>query len=312
MQRKNLSLENRCPRPSWRIAILLLLFSGAFAEDPGFHDNVVIVLDASGSMEGAMPGCRTKMLAAKLALKEVLRRLPPTTRVGLVVFSAMGLKDPWVQPLGSSGDNAALERVIDGLQPHGGTPLGAYMKIGADRLLEERARLFGYGTFRLLVVTDGEAEDQELVDRFTPDVMSRGITLDVIGVGMRGAHTLARRVHSYRAANDPAALRQALAEVLAEVGGGDNEASEDAFAVIAPLPAELAAAALRALSVFRNQPIGGIEPPGRDVAVQDNPPSSLPIQRVPVEEKVFLKYHKLIVAAFVFIIVLIGLLKRKT
>jgi hypothetical protein len=149
-------------------------------------------------------------------------------------------------------------RAIDAPRPHGATPLGAYIKRGADRLLEARAKQFGYGTFRLLIVTDGEAQDQALVDRYTPEVMARGITVDVIGVGMRKNHTLATRVHSYRSANDPAALKRALAEVFAEVGSSRTDAAADAeaFATLAPLPAEVAAAMIQALSTSGNQPIG--------------------------------------------------------
>ena len=84
------------------------------------------------------------------------------------------------------------------------------MKRGADALLKAREKQFGYGTYRLLIVTDGEAGDPRLVESFTPDIISRGITIDVIGVEMPSRHTLATRVHSYRNANDPESLRQAI------------------------------------------------------------------------------------------------------
>ena len=76
------------------------------------------------------------------------------------------------------------------------------MKKGADTLLKARKSQYGYGSYRLLVVTDGEASDPGLVERFTPDIISRGIITDVIGVDMNKAHTLATKVHSYRSAND--------------------------------------------------------------------------------------------------------------
>jgi hypothetical protein len=135
--------------------------------------------------------------------------------------------------------------------------LGAYIKKGADRLLQERARQFGYGTFRLLVVTDGEAQDQALVERFTPEVMARGITVDVIGVAMDQRHTLANRVHSYRAADDPQSLERALTEVLAEVRStGNDAASAELFADLATIPDALAQAAIQALATSGNHPIG--------------------------------------------------------
>jgi len=220
-------------------------------------DNVVIVLDASGSMARPLPGAGTdKMTAAKTALKQVLQSVSPNTHIGLLVFSAKGVETDWLYPLGPR-DDAKLMQAIDRPQPGGGTPLGAYLKKGADRLLEERAKQFGYGTFRLLVVTDGEAGDQDLVERYTPEVVARGIKVDVIGVAMNQRHTLATRVHSYRSANDPASLQRAVAEVFGEIGGSGNDVvNAETFAELKPIPAEIAQAMIQALSSSGNQPIG--------------------------------------------------------
>jgi uncharacterized protein YegL len=227
----------------------------AFAQEAA--DNVVIVLDASGSMARPLPGAGTdKMTAAKAALKEVLKTVPQNTRIGLLVFSAKGVDTDWIYPLGPR-DDAKLMQAIDLPMPGGGTPLGKYVKIGADRLLEERAKQFGYGTFRLLVVTDGEADDQKVVDRYTPEVVARGITVDAIGVAMNQRHTLATKVHSYRSANDPASLKRAIAEVFGEIGGRGNDVSgAEAFAELKPIPTEVAQVMIQALSSSGNQPIG--------------------------------------------------------
>lgn len=239
------------------VAAFVAELPGLAVRAEGFHDNVVVVLDASGSMKDPMPGNRqTKMEVAKSALKTVLQKVPDTTQIGLLVFSARDLRDPWVYPLGPR-DDVRLLRAIELLEPHADTPLGRYIKMGADRLLEERGRQFGYGSYRLLVVTDGEAQDQKLVDRYAPEVMARGITLDVIGVAMSRDHTLARKSHSYRRANDPEALQRALAEVMAEVIRERTDvAGADAFELLAPIPVELAAAAVQALGRSGNHPIG--------------------------------------------------------
>src|SRR5687768_2949362 len=94
------------------------------------HDNVVIVLDASGSMTGKLPGTdMTKMDGAKAALKEVLKNVPQSTRVGLLVFSAGNVTNDWVYPLGPRND-AELLKAIDLPIPRSGTPLGRYIKTG--------------------------------------------------------------------------------------------------------------------------------------------------------------------------------------
>lgn len=238
----------------------LTFLLGAFSNLLGQSsiDHVVIVLDASGSMKQKMPGTnQAKMVAAKEALVEVLSNIPQTTHIGLLVFSAADIKDHWVYPLGPRNDEQLLP-AIQQINPNRGTPLGRYIKIGADRLLEERAKQFGYGTYRLLVVTDGEANDRDLVEQYTPEVLSRGLRVDVIGVAMDRDHTLATKVHTYRRANDAATLKQAIAEVFAEVGGSQsgNMANEEAFELLAPIPIELASSAIDALSQSGNDPIG--------------------------------------------------------
>ena len=58
------------------------MVSPVFAQEAA--DNVVIVLDASGSMSGKLKGTDlSRMEAAKGALKEVLRQITPSTRIGL-------------------------------------------------------------------------------------------------------------------------------------------------------------------------------------------------------------------------------------
>ncbi len=214
-------------------------------------DNVVVVVDASGSM-GAPMGGSTRMSVAKNALKQVLDQIPDTTHVGILVFP----RGNWVYPLGPRKESM-LAGAIDSIQSGGGTPLGDYMKRGADALLEARKKQFGYGTYRLLVVTDGEAGDARQVEAYTPDIISRGITIDVIGVEMASRHTLATKVHSYRNANDPESLKQAISEVFAEVASGDaGPGGENAFELITDLPEATASAMLQSLSTSGNQPIG--------------------------------------------------------
>ena len=277
------------------VAALALAWPCAAAER---KETIVILLDASGSMKAVFPGSPgTRIDAAKNAIKTVVRKVPQSTEIGLLVFSAKNLKDDWAFPLGPR-DDARMFATLDSIECHTDTPLGKYLKIAADRLLEERAKRFGYGSYRLIVLTDGEAQDQDLVNRYTPDIVSRGITVDAIGVGMKRAHTLATKVHSYRGANDMKALDQALGEVFAEVRDGGNDAAEgQAFAVIGPLPDGLADAMIGALANAPNTPIGeGRIAPVKASQIQSqqaapvpaaapaSPPSATPAQPVTPQE----------------------------
>ncbi len=48
------------------------------------------------------------------------------------------------------------------------------MKMAADALLELRDRQ-RYGTYKLLIVTDGEATDGHLVEQYLPEIQAAGL-----------------------------------------------------------------------------------------------------------------------------------------
>lgn len=257
-------------RPTIFFLLLLIGITGwqstALAEETSV-DNVLIVLDGSGSMDEGM-GKVSKMEAAKAALHQVVDQISPTTHIGLLVFSAKGVKDEWIYPLGML-DKGKLNAAIDKPRPGGGTPLGEYIKLGADRLLKERDKQHGYGTYRLLVITDGEAGDADLVDKYVPEIINRGIVVDAIGVGMARDHTLATKVNSYRRADDPSGFKQVIKEVFAEIGGSKDPAVDaQAFALIAPLSTEIATTMLQTMSQAGNYPIGEKPPVAQPAAQQ--------------------------------------------
>ena len=73
-------------------------------QDPGgthMQDNVVVLLDASGSMlEKMKRGAQPKMQVAKQALQQVLADVPDTTNLGILVFGGRNVPDRWIYPLG--------------------------------------------------------------------------------------------------------------------------------------------------------------------------------------------------------------------
>ncbi len=236
-----------------RFILLLSLFIFGLqicSADDIHKDNIVVILDASGSMQDKFSGDRTKskMEAAKAALQEVLAKVPDDTWIGLLVFSGANIRNEWVYPLGEK-DTQKLIAAINLPQPGGGTPLGKYIRIGANRLLEERAKQYNYGNYRLLIVTDGEASDAAQVEYYTPEILNRQIRVDVIGVDMETDHMLAKVVDSYRRADNPGELVAAVSEILAETGDTVTDADgEDAFEYIAPLSSEIAADLIQRLT----------------------------------------------------------------
>jgi hypothetical protein len=220
-------------------------------------DNVLIILDDSGSMRERMQRDRiTRMDAAKAALTRVIEQIKPQTNVGILLLNGARRNKNWLVPFGPLDKPEALRRIAV-LQPGGGTPLGEAMRVGADELLTLRSKNF-YGTYRLVVVTDGEASDPQLLQQFLPDVLSRGILVDAIGVDMQEDHSLATKVHSYRRANDIESLSNAIQEILAEQPQKDQANSEADFALLDALGDVDVSEVLKALSKPNNEPITGI------------------------------------------------------
>ena len=178
---------------------------------------VVVVIDDSGSMDESMStknGRIRRINAAKNALRTVLSNLSPDTKIGLLALNQEGVDGNWLYPL-ALVDREKLLGVVNEIGANGGTPLGHAMKAATDALLAARDK-DPFGTFRLLVVTDGEATDAVKLEQYLPDIVRRGITIDVIGVDMQKDHSLATKVHQYRRADDAEALNQAVAAVFAE------------------------------------------------------------------------------------------------
>lgn len=219
--------------------------------------NVVVLLDDSGSMD--MPlrsnSRKLKIAAAKQALLTVLERVPDDAKVGVLALNGPRVNGGWIIPLGEV-DKANIASGVRKIRAGGGTPLGKYMKTAADALLELRAQE-RYGNYRLLIITDGEANDEDLMNQHLPDIMSRSIEVDVIGVDMANDHSLATRVHNYRRADNAASLTQAIEESLAETNPDPNDANEQAeFELLQAWPDQLAVAAIQTLSTNNDAPIG--------------------------------------------------------
>jgi hypothetical protein len=241
-------------------SLVLIVVALAIPASLDAQENVVIVLDDSGSMNEPMSSGNTRIEAAKTAITAVLKQFQQETKLGLLLLNGGRSNEHWAIPLEPLSASKATKLVMT-LRANGGTPLGDRIREGADALLKLREKQV-YGNYRLLVVTDGEANDARLLATYLPDILSRGIIVDAIGVDMKKDHTLATRVHSYRRADDDAALQKALQEVFAErleTAGGAS--AKDDYELLNALDSETAKQALLALSKPNNLPIVGVTQP---------------------------------------------------
>ena len=213
---------------------------------------VVILIDDSSSMQIQMQNTsqERRIDAAKKALVYVLQQLPEDAHVGVYA-----LNKGWTIPL-EPVNQEQLYQAIAGLNAQGSTPLGVAMKVATDALLEARQQQT-YGSYRLLIVSDGEATDGQLVQEYLPEIRQRGITIDVVGVSMDEQHSLATEVDRYREANDHDALVQAMEESLAEMSDDNQDTDEAAdFSLLQGLPDDVTVALIDTLSRPNNEPIG--------------------------------------------------------
>lgn len=231
---------------------------------PVYAANVVVVLDDSGSMEAGLKNT-TRIEAAKGALESVVKGLPEDTNLGILLLNGETWSDgDWLVPLGKLEKQDAIAKVRK-IQTNGGTPLGACLKMGADALLDLRASSRQTTqVYKLLIITDGEARDSHLVESYLPDIKSRGIRIETVGVDLSPGHSLSTpgKVNSYRNVTDPASLTKEISETFAEVTPTQKAGEESDFDLIAPLSEELASSILVAFteSTSSNHPIGE-EPP---------------------------------------------------
>ena len=242
-----------------RLPLYLFAIAFAFATSSFASDSVVIVLDDSGSMNEKMSGGIKRIEAAKNAIKIVLRQFSPETKVGLLLLNGDRAKQHWAIPLEHLSVSQATRRV-ESVVADGATPLGERMREAADALLKQREQQI-YGTYRLLIVTDGEANDAKMLAQYLPDVLSRGLMVDAIGVDMKQYHSLATRVHSYRRADDPVALSRAVQEVFAEKTDSSVSDDQEYYSLLQAFDDETAKEALFALSKPNNSPIVGFAIP---------------------------------------------------
>lgn len=166
-----------------------------------------IVLDDSGSMDDDID-------AAKQAVVSALDAMAGDDRVAVLALNA-GTVLPFTDVAEAQGGLPALLRPI---VSDGSTPLTRSIQ-DAQQLLEgEAASMRGFGTFRLIVTTDGAADDGEALARaITALAASTPIQITTIGIGISGNHVLRREdLGSFVDVANVAALAEALQAAVAE------------------------------------------------------------------------------------------------
>jgi uncharacterized protein with von Willebrand factor type A (vWA) domain len=170
--------------------------------------SMVIVFDGSGSM------CGDSMVQAKRATKMYLESLSEEVAVGLVAFD--GGHGAVVDISLTRGNIAAA---LDGLDCGGGTPLAGAVAQAYQMLLTHSQTLGGRGEYHLVVVTDGDADDNSLLTNNVDQIVGHSpVNIFTIGFKIDDGHVLNRPGPQIRyvSADNEAEISRGLKKVLAE------------------------------------------------------------------------------------------------
>lgn len=214
------------------LAMILASGAGAAASDEEIgvastRRNFYFVLDGSGSMRGQPDGtCKrdgrfaNKLEGAKWAVQQFMQLVPDDVNLGLWVFDRGDPKGREVVALGPNNRETFLD-AVDKIRAGGKTPLARAMISGVDQLVAQEKRQLGYGEYRLVIVTDGQAEELPQAARHADRY---GIPIYTIGLCIGNAHALRQHSVSYRAADSMDDLRRGLEATLAETEAFDDTA----------------------------------------------------------------------------------------
>lgn len=151
-------------------------------------ENIMIILDASGSMIDKISGAdkETKMVAAKRTVLNVIKNIPPSTRVGLRVYGNAShsffscRSTELMVPLGVNNRYGIASQMLK-IRPAGMTPISYTI----SKSLEED--FYGVsGKKSIILISDGIESCDEDPCRVAVRMQQRGVNVkvNVIGLGL--------------------------------------------------------------------------------------------------------------------------------
>lgn len=146
--------------------------------------NLALVLDTSGSMDGAA------IAAARDAARVLVGRMAARDRVAIIAFHS---RSEVVVPM-TTLDDAGRQRALDaiaGLRATGTTDLGGGLAAGLDELLRNRT---GTGIDRMVLLSDGVPNDGLALATLVSRAAQERIAISALGVGLEFDEALLGRI----------------------------------------------------------------------------------------------------------------------
>lgn len=168
---------------------------------------VMMVLDDSSSMERDIED-------AKDALVEAAALLPKSSHLGVTTLNGGVVIDP----APAREVKGTLRAAIAGVRADGSTPLGPALQHARALLERQAAGQRSFGTYRIVVATDGAADDAEVLGNVVAALVTETpIQLSTIGIGVGEGHALnIPGVTDYVGLGGVDGLATALAAAVAE------------------------------------------------------------------------------------------------
>lgn len=153
--------------------VLTELFPGPGMSNVRLPLNFALVLDRSGSMAGE------KLRNVKEAVKQIIDQLDPGDVVSIVTFET---KTQVLAPAQPATNKTDLKRLVDRIDDGGGTNMAPGLREGINQV---RQWLGPDRTSRIVLLTDGEATDEENDSRHEAD-FAGSVAVPIIGLGFGG------------------------------------------------------------------------------------------------------------------------------
>lgn len=187
------------------VVSMIIGLSSAKDLDPTLDKNVFIIFDDSGSMDGLY---NSRIDRARKATQSFIQDLDPNINLGIVALNA-GL----VKGLSKIGNKQNyLKSKIAILNASGGTYIGDRLEYVNQVLKRQKELQAGYGEYIIVIVTDGEASDENKMYLEVEKAINQGFLIKTIGLDIK-QHKL-QKVTSFVSAESSNQLVQEMKKAI--------------------------------------------------------------------------------------------------
>jgi Mg-chelatase subunit ChlD len=187
--------------------------------------NVVLVIDASGSMEYSCNG-EEKIVTARAAARTYLDQVPAEVNLGLVTFRR---ESGTVQVSLGPNNHAAVREALETFEVGSATPMSRGIDVAYQELVRAGSAQLGYGEYHMVILADGQPgirdgdnEVELTIAALDELALQTPISITTIGFCTELRETLDRPGTFYYPANDLDELVAALGTTIrAEAAVGD-------------------------------------------------------------------------------------------